>query len=466
MKSMKICTFTTLMIVIVFCVLCSSFESCSAIRGYNHHFRKLKATSSAASPSSSNDNNTFNVLDYGAKGDGKADDTKAFEDAWADTCKTEGSTMIVPSGSEFLVKPISFSGPNCEQNIVFQLDGKIIAPTDSESWGSGTLQWMEFTKLNKITIKGKGVIDGQGSVWWNNNDSPTYIPTEEESTTSSQYSVQASNENLPSQKPTALRFYGSDGVTVAGITIQNSQQTHLKFDSCSNVQVFDINVLSPADSPNTDGIHLRNSQTVLIYSSTLACGDDCVSIQNGCSNILIHDLSCGPSHGISIGGLGKDGTKACVSNVTVRDTSLQNSLTAVRIKTWQGGSGSVQDVMFSNIQVSDVETPIMIDQYYCDGGKCKNDTSSVAVSAIHYVNIKGTYTKEPLHFACSDNIPCTGLTLDTINLQESTTQNAKSDSPFCWQAYGELKTKTVPPVTCLDSGNPPNKGINSNSDSC
>ncbi|XP_029148649.1 polygalacturonase At1g48100 isoform X2 [Arachis hypogaea] len=398
MKSMKLCTFTALMIAILFCVLCSSFESCSAIRGYNHHFRKLKATSSAASPSSSNDNNTFNVLDYGAKGDGKADDTKAFEGAWADTCKTEGSTMIVPSGSEFLVKPISFSGPNCEQNIVFQ--------------------------------------------------------------------VQASNENLPSQKPTALRFYGSDGVTVAGITIQNSQQTHIKFDSCTNVQVFDINVSSPADSPNTDGIHLQNSQTVLIYSSTLACGDDCVSIQNGCSNILIHDLSCGPSHGISIGGLGKDGTKACVSNVTVRDTSLQNSLTAVRIKTWQGGSGSVQDVMFSNIQVSEVETPIMIDQYYCDGGKCKNDTSSVAVSAIHYVNIKGTYTKEPLHFACSDNIPCTGLTLDSINLEESATQNAKSDSPFCWQAYGELKTKTVPPVTCLDSGNPPNKGINSNSDSC
>jgi polygalacturonase len=50
-----------------------------------------------------------------------------------------------------------------------QLDGKIIAPTSSSAWGSGTLKWIEFTKLNKITIKGKGVIDGQGSVWWNGN---------------------------------------------------------------------------------------------------------------------------------------------------------------------------------------------------------------------------------------------------------------------------------------------------------
>lgn len=55
-----------------------------------------------------------------------------------------------------------------------QLDGKIIAPTSSGAWGSGLLQWIEFTKLKGITIRGKGVIDGQGSVWW--NDLPTYSP--------------------------------------------------------------------------------------------------------------------------------------------------------------------------------------------------------------------------------------------------------------------------------------------------
>jgi polygalacturonase len=48
------------------------------------------------------------------------------------------------------------------------LDGKIIAPTTPGAWKSGLLQWIEFTKLNGITIQGKGIIDGQGSVWWNN----------------------------------------------------------------------------------------------------------------------------------------------------------------------------------------------------------------------------------------------------------------------------------------------------------
>jgi polygalacturonase len=70
----------------------------------------------------------------------------------------------------------------------------------------------------------------------------------------------------------ALRFYGSSNVTVAGITIVNSSQCHLKFDSCEGVMVHDLTVSSPEDSPNTDGIHLQNSRGVDIHHATLACG--------------------------------------------------------------------------------------------------------------------------------------------------------------------------------------------------
>jgi len=51
----------TLIITIASFVSC--FERCNGTRG--NPWRKLKAVSS-----------TFNVLDYGAKGDGRADDTK------------------------------------------------------------------------------------------------------------------------------------------------------------------------------------------------------------------------------------------------------------------------------------------------------------------------------------------------------------------------------------------------------
>lgn len=107
----------------------------------------------------------------------------------------------------------------------------------------------------------------------------------------------------------------------------------------------------------------------------------------------------------------------------------------------------MQGVMFANIQVSEVETPIVIDQFYCDGEKCNNHTLAVGVSAISFQNITGTYTKKPVHFACSDSLPCIGVTLNTIKL------TAKQESePFCWQTYGKLQTDTIPPVDCLQAG--------------
>ena len=46
---------------------------------------------------------------------------QAFEAAWAAACKVEASTVLVPSEHEFVVGPISFSGPNCIANILFQV---------------------------------------------------------------------------------------------------------------------------------------------------------------------------------------------------------------------------------------------------------------------------------------------------------------------------------------------------------
>jgi len=67
----------------------------------------------------------------------------------------------------------------------------------------------------------------------------------------------------------------------------------------------------------------------------LHAGDDCISIQDGCSDVFIRGVHCGPGHGISIGGLGKGGASAAVSGVTVQDVTLNQTMTGVRIKTWQ-----------------------------------------------------------------------------------------------------------------------------------
>lgn len=197
----------------------------------------------------------------------------------------------------------------------------------------------------------------------------------------------------------------------------------------------------------------------------MRAGDDCISIQTGCSNVYIHNVNCGPGHGISIGSLGRDHTKACVSNITVRDVNIHNTMTGVRIKTWQGGSGSVQGVMFSNVQVSEVQFPIIIDQYYCDKSTCTNQSSAVALSGITYERIRGTYTVRPVHFACSDSLPCVDVTLTAIQLKPVQEQYHLYN-PFCWQTFGLLSTPTVPPVDCLQIGKPSKSRTQSGLDSC
>ncbi|KAJ6845549.1 polygalacturonase-like [Iris pallida] len=423
--------------------LCSHFGAAPAGASRGHHKSKSKPSPRPAPPPPrAPAAATFDVVSFGAKGDGLTDDTKAFEASWAAACKQEGSTVVVPSGHVFLVGQISFAGP-CKPNIIFQLDGTIVAPTSPKAWRSGTLQWLEFRKLAQgITIRGDGVIEGKGSAWW-----PSKSHLISENQTGSQL-----EGKMPGTRPTAVRFYGSYNVIVTGIQIRNSAKCHLKFDNCEAVQVFNLSVSSPGDSPNTDGIHLQNSANVVIHDVDLSCGDDCISIQTGCSAVYVHDVRCGPGHGISIGGLGMDGTKACVSNVTVRGVTLSNTMTGVRIKTWQGGSGSVRNIRFSDIVMKDVRTAITIDQFYCDGGRCRNQSSAVAVSDVYYTNIRGTYTDWPVYLACSDSVPCLGISLADVELEAAAAQDdSRGHDPFCWQAYGKLQAPTVPPIRCLKS---------------
>ncbi|KAE8698310.1 Detected protein of unknown function [Hibiscus syriacus] len=154
--------------------------------------------------------------------------------------------------------------------------------------------------------------------------------------------------------------------------------------------------------------------------------DDCISLGTGCSNVDIDGVTCGPSHGISIGSLGVHNSQACVSNITVCNTIIRESDNGVRIKTWQGGTGS----------------------------ECLNQKSAVHVTDIQYRNIKGTYDVRtpPIHFACSDTMACTNITMAEVELLPE--EGDLLDDPFCWNAYGIEETLTIPPIGCLQEGMP------------
>ncbi|KAF9681459.1 hypothetical protein SADUNF_Sadunf05G0003700 [Salix dunnii] len=377
----------------------------------------------------------YNVLSFGAVGDGLTDDTRAFKMAWDTAClQNESAILLAPDDYSFMIQPTIFTGP-CKTTLAFQIDGTIMPPDGPEAWPSkmNNRQWLVFYKIKGMSMQGGGVIDGRGEKWWNLPCKPhkgangTALPG-------------------PCDSPVAIRFFVSSDLTLQGLRVKNIPRFHFRFDNCQNVIVQMLSIKSPAQSPNTDGIHIENTNNVQIHNSVVSNGDDCVSIGAGCHNVDIKNITCGPSHGISIGSLGIRNSRACVSNITVTDSVIKYSNNDMA-----GGYGSVSKITFHNIHMETVRNPIIIDQYYCLTRNCTNQTSSVYISDILYTNIKGTYDvrSPPLHLACSDSVPCTDLKLSEIELLPA--QGQFMANPFCWNAYGNL---TIPPVSCLLGGIP------------
>lgn len=65
----------------------------------------------------------------------------------------------------------------------------------------------------------------------------------------------------------------SSNLGVAGIRIKNSPQFNFRFDNCENVHIQSIHITAPPSSPNTDGIHVENTNNVKIYDSVISNGN-------------------------------------------------------------------------------------------------------------------------------------------------------------------------------------------------
>ncbi|CAH9123763.1 unnamed protein product, partial [Cuscuta epithymum] len=195
----------------------------------------------------------------------------------------------------------------------------------------------------------------------------------------------------------------------------------VSFDNCNNVNVSDVVVTAPEDSPNTDGIHVTGTKNIHISSCVIGTGDDCISIVSGSQNVGATNITCGPGHGISIGSLGADNSEAFVSDIVVNGANLTRTTNGVRIKTWAGGSGSAQNITFENIDMHDVENPIIINQNYCDlkDKPCSTQPASTAVEVkeVRYENISGSSgTEVAVVFNCSMPHPCQGIVMRNVSL--------------------------------------------------
>lgn len=111
-----------------------------------------------------NDVMLHNVVNFGAKPNGKIDSSNAFLTAWDLACgSTKPSTIYVPRGN-FLVKQVHFRGKCNNSEIIFRIDGTLVAPFDYNVIGNEK-NWIFFQGVDGVSIVG-GSLDGQGSGLW------------------------------------------------------------------------------------------------------------------------------------------------------------------------------------------------------------------------------------------------------------------------------------------------------------
>ena len=175
---------------------------------------------------------------------------------------------------------------------------------------------------------------------------------------------------------------GSSNITLYKITIRNSPLFHVSTTGAvSNFTAWDVKIITPTSSRNTDGIDPGNATNFTITRSWISDGDDNVAVGGSgttapASNISVTNNRFFAGHGESIGSF----TQAGISNVlfdsnmlsgnavagsgsSVNNTADSNS-TGIRIKSGYDRGGLVTNIQYSNSCLQDHKAEIVFNPNY------------------------------------------------------------------------------------------------------
>jgi galacturan 1,4-alpha-galacturonidase len=231
------------------------------------------------------------------------------------------------------------------------------------------------------------------------------------------YDAFATNSSL--LRPITLTVFQAKNVLIQNIKMINSPEWFNLVNEGQGVVYNNVNLTATSTSSNpaknTDGWDIYRSDNVTITNSVIVNGDDCVSFKPNSTNVLVENLDCTGSHGISVGSLGQyAGVYDIVENVLAKNIKMTNAQNGARIKAWAGqkvGSGIVKNITFENFFETAVDHPVIIDQCYeTSDSDCTKYPSNTFIQDIWFNNITGTGTKTLVaSLTCSPDKRCSDV---------------------------------------------------------
>lgn len=151
-------------------------------------------------------------------------------------------------------------------------------------------------------------------------------------------------------RPMLFAFDGMKGATMSNLRMRNTPNWFNIIANSSDILISNMDLkaesLNGVKIANSDGWDTYRSDRVVIQDSVILNTDDCVSFKPNSTNIVIQNLDCTGSHGISVGSLGQYANKTdIVENLYIYNVSLTNSSDGARIKVWPGIATSFQTLL-------------------------------------------------------------------------------------------------------------------------
>ncbi len=290
----------------------------------------------------------FNVLDYGAKGDGETKNTTAIQKT-IDAC-TKGGTVYIPSG-------VFVSGALYMKSdmTLYIAEGGILKGSEEvkdyyplimnrfEGWemktlasllNAGTLNRDGSYNVVNLSIEGKGTIYGGGS----------------------KLGAAMIKEVGMRGRGRLICIMNGQNINIQGLNIENSPCWTIHYIYCDAVTLHDLKIVSTAR--NGDGIDPDSSTDSYIFNCSFSTGDDCIAIKSGKNpegntvgkptrKLRITDCDFIKGHSLAVGSEMSGG----VSDVFIQDCKLGNLLHGLQIKATKERGGYVKNVIVRDCEL-------------------------------------------------------------------------------------------------------------------